>query len=229
MAFVKVFETTIAAVSTGDAVTSGANTSGCDFFIAIISSYTAGGTPTVSAEGGASANTWAYGTTRSSGVDSQVRVGYTTNYPANTHASAHTFTAGGGVASFSSVTVYGFSGVRSTSPLDQTDTGASGTQPGSQTPSEGNCLLVTGTSYAGSSSPAVTAPFSTPVGTNYSAAVNFGVSAAYEIQTSATARNPTWTLSGTSDSAVALVVFRAAAAAGGSDLRLGFNPAARLQ
>lgn len=117
-----------------------------------------------------------------------------------TVSNSMTFTVSG-TNIYAAITVLGFSGVHS-SPLDQSNTATGGFgqsfQPGSVTPSEDNEVLCTavyfnanhGTVTINSSftpSPAYTVAFSS--------GVNYGIAAAYQIQTTATTRNPTfsWT------------------------------------
>lgn len=127
---------------------------------------------------------------------------------------------------FPSIFAWAFSGSAS-SPLDSGSDNANslavpGTsiQPkssGTFTPSEDNCLFVTmagvadiyGTPYS------IDSPFSPP--SDQAGQVDaqaYGIAAAYEIQTTATARNPTWSWTGSHYGAASMAVFKAAAVAG---------------
>jgi hypothetical protein len=101
------------------------------------------------------------------------------------------------------------------------DTSASTTaSPGSLTPSEANCLVVSGMAY---NEDIETFTIPTPAGWTveeqrvFVGGTSFGVGIAYQIQTTATATNPAWTLSGGSaDMAVVMAVFKAAAGSSAS-------------
>lgn len=93
-----------------------------------------------------------------------------------------------------SIAALAFSG-STTSPADQTSS-ASATQPGSITPTVNNALVVTAAGDEDTVAETVDAPFSS----NLKAAItgtsnNCGLGLAYEIQTTPTPRNPTWSSS----------------------------------
>lgn len=132
----------------------------------------------------------------------------------------HTFTAAtssGGTPVYPSMEVFAFSGSHA-SPLDQ-QTGANGNginslATGSLTPSEANCLVVTGIGHDINSGGAVSVDgvFAGNALTEaYVGSTSLGSGMSYEIQTSATARNPTWSTTNNTGIAVALAVFKAAA------------------
>ncbi len=105
--------------------------------------------------------------------------------------------------SFPSIYAQCYSGGPSSGALDQTNTGiqATGTcQVGSITPSQANTLVVLGFSGA-PVSPVVSAPYTVTDTTNGGAAEGGG--AAYNIQTSATATNPSVTAGNPGDCAIA--------------------------
>lgn len=136
--------------------------------------------------------------------------------------SSHTFTVTG-TGIYPGFRAFAFSG-SAASPADQL-TGATGSgsslSPGSITPSEDNCLLITA-STVGNESPseAVNSPFSS---NSYVYTGGFGVGeplgVAYEIQTTATARNPTWSgaspYDGTRGRVATMMSLKAAAGGGG--------------
>ncbi len=105
--------------------------------------------------------------------------------------------------SFPSIYAQCYSGGPSSGALDQTNTGidVAGTcQVGSITPSQANTLVVVGFSGA-PVSPVVSAPYTVTDTTNGGAAEGGG--AAYNIQTSATATNPSVTAGNPGDCAIA--------------------------
>lgn len=204
---------TSAAVSgTNGGTTASCDTSGATLLIISASYYSGHGTLTISDSKG---NTWTAGgspLTERTGAGAIVqRVWFAINPIVGT---GHTFTFSGSLA-LSSAFGQAFSGTDTSSPFDQ-ESGASGNpssslSPGSITPSVDGCLLLAvGTIDA--SDP--TSTFSTFTGNVLADATGsyFGLGTAYEIQTTATARNPAW--SGASKSRIAsLNVFKPAAAA----------------
>lgn len=143
----------------------------------------------------------------------------------------HSVTATGAAGSRISVCVASFAGAHS-SPLDQFNGSgtifASSFQPGSITPSENNCLVV----FVGCHDDnAVDA--SVNIGTtidNLEGNNDISMLHAYEIQTTATARNPTYTTTHESIRVIAEIVSFKAAAAGGTavkDIIQGYIPHAR--
>ena len=93
---------------------------------------------------------------------------------------------------------------------------------GSITPSEDNCLIVSGfgTTYTSadetvSESMTITDRIATNGG------VNYGIGMAYKIQTTATAINPSWAWTGTFNGAAKVASFKAAAALSGGYFLIG--------
>jgi hypothetical protein len=132
-----------------------------------------------------------------------------------TTSATHTFTLGG--ASFgSSIAVIALSGTATASAFG-TPTTASGSavstlQPGSITPDQDGEALIT--AYAASDTvTSVSAPFSPVDGSQAATGNHLAIALAFELQTTATARNPTWTASGATDMAVFMVNVKPAAAA----------------
>jgi hypothetical protein len=125
--------------------------------------------------------------------------------------SGHTFTVSGSLDSFA---VAAFAGTAISSVVDAV-TGAGGSsstlQPGSLTPGADNELLIAVGAVYGVNVSSVDSPFSSNLVQNVAGGpVNEAVALAYEIQTTATARNPTWTFSGSQYPATILVAFKAA-------------------
>lgn len=95
------------------------------------------------------------------------------------------------------------------------ESGASGASPGSITPSVNNCLLVAGCSNSSGAATAVNSSF-TLSQAKAEAANTWAVAGAYQIQTTATARNPTFSGGGGTYFCTAQAVFRIDASGGGS-------------
>lgn len=107
-----------------------------------------------------------------------------------TTSASHTFTPQGSLPGFA---VAAFSGTLTSSSLDQTNSTASSTSPGSITPGVDNELIITG--EGGSASGTVTIDLGFTILEQYNGAggATYGAGIAYLIQTTATAVNPTWT------------------------------------
>lgn len=136
-------------------------------------------------------------------------------YVANSSVSSSmTFspTAGFGRAAFA-----GFSGVATSSPLDQTSAGGavSGTsiQPGSITPSQNDCLIASCFEWDNSDTASIDSSFTI---SNQGGSPNpIGAAFGYLIQTTAAAVNPTWSIASSALMASRQASFKAAAAAAG--------------
>lgn len=137
----------------------------------------------------------------------------------------HTF-ASNAASSFSCIAVAAFSGAAS-SPLDQQNgnTGGSGTTSlatQSVTPGDDNQLLVMGLGdFAPNGGSTAISVGTLLQSANINGGVSYGNAIAYEIQTTATTRNPSWSwLTGTGGStAAAIGTFKAAAAGGATPSR----------
>lgn len=161
----------------------------------------------------------ALGTTASAGGDPVVKGWYSQG---GSYTDNMTFsTVGSGT--FSGIVAMAFSGVKAT-PLDTESAGGNvntGTtvQPGTQTPSENNCILITGMGInANDGVPTIDGGFSVlSAGASYIAfgGSYYGTCVSYLIQTTAAAANPTWTNAATRKMATIMASFKAAAAGGG--------------
>lgn len=186
--------------------TTAIETFGADFFIAV------GGVPSPPSNpfSDSKSNTWVSCGVAGNGVAYFCR-------PSSVSSSGvadHTFTFNPGVGNPSMV-VLAFSGSVA-SPLDQFSYTAGSPQAGSITPSQANCLVVAFhfVQYTNTAA-SIDSPFG---GTEVNALGNgdtWECGAAYEIQTAATARNPTWTFADISGQQVGIVSFKAAAGGGG--------------
>lgn len=189
-----------------NATTSSINTTGADFIVIVASSYSAGpGTVTDS-----KSNTWTSLTASDATDSNRARIWYCV---APTVGSGHTFSVSG-VNVYASLSVTAWSGAASSSTFDVENGATSGNSTtlstGSVTPSNDNSLLVYGASYATTNNTS-----SVDVGTLQHAQAGvsgaaYGVGMGYQIQTSATARNPQFTFSGTVKPAARIAVFKAA-------------------
>jgi len=137
---------------------------------------------------------------------------------APTVGSGHTFTiAGTGV--YPTITAMGFSGVKTSSPFDAENgaTGANGTsrQPGSVTPAENGSLIIAGMAFNGAvTSPSVNSSMTLQENAPYLASNYMGALAAYYIQPTATAINPTFSWTTSVNNSSAICVFKPEPAAG---------------
>ncbi len=198
----------VAAGGSTNGVTSGAyDTTGAKFIVVAAITYALGGTTTVS---DSKSNTWTALTKYTTGTQPAVQFFYCAS---PTVGSGHTFTVSN-TGGFPSICVMAFSGVKLSSPFDSgQDAGnhGSGTSlaTGSVTPSRDNCLVVTVVGFDSSQSgPTVNSGFASPAPllSNYSAGVHMGGAMSYLIETTATAKNPTWTLN-SATIAAAVAVF----------------------
>jgi hypothetical protein len=201
---------TVKGTASDGGTTDAIDTTGADLIVVSVSYYAGfGGTPTVSDSKG---NTWA-GLTASTG-NTAARLFYCT--PAAV-GSGHTFTVGGG-GTFPAIAVQAFAGAHATAPYttqESRNSSASATsvQPGSLTPSEDGCVLVTAVSTdAGGSGWSVNESFAGPQVADYAFGASMGGGSAYKIQTTAAAQNPAWAWTGGSTPCSAVMaVFKAAA------------------
>lgn len=128
-------------------------------------------------------------------------------------------------ANFFGIVVHGFSGVKTTSPLDansnsNVQNGVSSIQPGSMTPTEDGEVVYTGivVHTSGNNPSSIDSGF-----TRASVAVsadNFGVGGAYKVQTSAGAENPTWSITPAADDPATVIFAYKAEPTGGAAIIL---------
>ncbi len=199
-----------AGAPSGDAVsatTAGIDTTGASLLI-ICGSFI-GTSATVSDSVGGNSNTWTPLTGTLTGGRSEQLF-----YCASpTVGSGHTFTVTG---SFPAICVVAFSNTAA-SPFDQESNNFGG-QPGSITPSEDNEVLVTGLGHSDATSQSIDQSF---IITDDIANGGFSVGAAmaYLIETTATAKNPTWTPS--NNGRVSMATFKAGTGGGGGTPPIG--------
>ena len=207
-AIAHVVSTTAGASAPGTTVTtSSVDTTGANLLVVAVSYYGSANDPTLSDSKG---NTWTGLTAReSNGTSPAVRLYWC---KPTSVGSGHTFTAAQ-AGSFPVVSMSAFSGA-ATSPYDQESgtavaTGSTSYQPGSITPSENNCVLVTGVATAGTSH-SVNSSFNATATDNL-ASNHIGGGIAYKIQTTAGAENPTWSWTTSTNRAAAMASFKASA------------------
>jgi hypothetical protein len=150
-------------------------------------------------------------------------------------SATHTFSVDEPTTAVLNIDVLAFSGSRST-PQQHENGAASGSAAtlatGSITPGEDNCLVVAGLVHNDPSSPLASVDGGFTIGTKVDAvaATSFGSQLAYLIQTTATAANPTWTVSPAMFMTVGIVDFTPALgpgpAMGGRFHRIVTRPAA---
>jgi hypothetical protein len=178
--------------SSSSVTTAGVNTTGANFIAVCIADATSGTALAVSLSDSKS-NSWTALTTyHPTGTSDRVAILYAQG--SLNVGTGHTFTWSG---SFPAIAVIAFSGVAS-SPHDQENgagaTSVSSLQPGSITPGVANELLLAcvGT-LSTQTALAINSPFTASNVLNAtSGTTNVGIGMAYQIQTTATAENPTW-------------------------------------
>ena len=197
--------------ATNSVTTTAMSTIGANLIVIAIGWYSVT-SPSISDNQG---NTWTALTTSNIAGDVGCKLYYCVNPTTN---ASHTFT-------FSPSAIYGglivaaFSGVKTTSPFDQqagnTGSGITGLAPGSVTPTEDNELVIFAAAKGGNTSTVNATTDGTMIG-NFAGvtAVTYALGMGYEIQTTATARNPTLSGSVSSVMAARIATFKAEPAAG---------------
>lgn len=130
-----------------------------------------------------------------------------------TVGAGHNFTVNNGGANYPSLTVLAFAGTGTVAFDAGKDAGNASASAASLatnplTPSEDNCLVVSGAAWDSNNGQGVTLLTLPAAASADRIAGRVGSGAAYEIQTTATARNPSWSWSGANTAAVALAVFK---------------------
>lgn len=196
----------IANGSTTSATTAGVNATGANFSVIGASWYNAGGLGsfTISDSNG---NTYTPLTQKIGNVVQYARLWYSQG---GTYGTGMTFTATGDVNCFPVVYGAAFSGVHA-SPFDSengnTTSSATSLACGSVTPSEDNCLIVAfGGLYTGTSI-SIDLGF-TALTKDYVAGTSLAAAGAYLIQTTAAAKNPTWSWTTAERAAAVIAVFK---------------------
>ena len=212
----------IDAAGAGPVTTGSIDTTGADFIViglAVDDGYN--DTPTDS-----KSNTWTQVANTYTNTNVRVRMWY--SVPTSV-GSAHTFTAPS--SPIGTIFVVAFSGVAQTTPEDQisgANAFASTLKPGSITPTEDNELIVSifGINSAGAPM-SIDAGFTETDEQEFDSGVSYGGAAAYLVQTTAAAADPTWTRTNTNGMAAIQVSFKAAAVASGPANLKTFNGLAK--
>ena len=188
MAIAHIVSTSAGGTASSTVTSSAVDTTGANLIVVAVSVF---GTNSVTVSDSKSNTPYTALTARTQATQS-LRMYY---FLAPSVGSGHTFTASG-TSIFPTISVSAFSGVATSSALDQesgTTSASGGTtfQPGSITPSQDNCLLVTGVCSSGNTH-SINGSFNA-TSTNEAAGQHVGGGIAYKIQTTAGAENPTWT------------------------------------
>jgi len=158
-------------------------------------------------------NTW---TQLTSYTQTNVRVRTWYSVPTSV-GSGHTFTSNG-ASFFGTILASAWSGVNATpTDLISGSNGFANTlQPGSITPSQNDCLILThvGINATGGTPISINGGFTELGEVDYGTGDHYGGCFAYLIQTTATASNPTWTRTGTNGMACTQHSWKAASASG---------------
>ena len=189
--------------------TSGIDTTGATLLIAAAAYFTGGNDPPTITDN--KSNTWNGLTAYATGSNSKVKIYY--SFPSSV-GSSHTITSDG---SFQSIGFMAFSGL--TPSFDAGKDSGNGTtsgnsiQPGSLTPSQDNCLLISAFEFGTNTNDisAIDSSFIAPINPEGAGSGSFRLALAYKIQTSASGENPTWSTGGSADQmSTALAVFKLA-------------------
>ncbi len=208
---------TSAGSADGNSVISSAiNTSGANLLLVIASNYSAINLQgTITDLVGGNSNTWHGLTIKDNGAVA-VRIWWSTP---TFVGSGHTFSITG-TTIFPTITVLALSG-STASPFDQ-ENGATVSaaqltiQPGSVTPSEDNEIVITGLAWLDAGGATINSGFTISDQTPTVGGQSISGGAAYLIQTTATAVNPTWTILTSSGGAAAVSASFKAGAGGGA-------------
>lgn len=204
--------TSISATPAGSSATTGsADTSGATLLVAVVVRESSSGAVTVSDSKG---NSWTALTEPSGGASGvRCRIYYCAS---PTVGSGHTFTAAAS-GLLGTILVLAFSGTSGT-PFDQ-ENGANSSgntatfQAGTITPSEDNGVVVAGVAVNnGITTDTIDESYTIQEKQAFNPGVAYGGAAAYKIQTTATATNPTWTLSGNRNVSAVIASFKSASA-----------------
>lgn len=189
-------------------------TTGCSMIVVVVTDYQAVSVGSVSDSRG---NTYALVRNANDGAVARVLIFV---YYGTNGGGSQTVTYTGGGTCYPSINVIVVSGsVASSSALDQQNgvgsSAVTSLSPGSVTPSEDNEIIITGVNFWTGTSPSVNSGFTITNTQAYSVGVSFGGGAAYKIQTTAAAVNPTWSWSTGSSSAALQATFKKASASTG--------------
>jgi hypothetical protein len=196
------------------ATTAAGDTSGANLLVVIAARWNSSGSAASASVLDSKGNTWTERTRYGGAGNATISIW---DCVPTSVGAGHTFTQHYiSAAIFPTIQVLAFSGALAT-PFDTgkdvgTSNASSATlQPGSVTPSEDNCVVITGACWNTNNFTSLS--LLTVGDTSDPVANRVGGGSGYEIQTTATARNPLWTVSGAADIAACSIVYRAAAVA----------------
>jgi hypothetical protein len=218
MAYALITSDSKAGTPTG-VTTDGVDTTGADLIVVNVGWYSNGGLNNTLAVSDSEGNTWTALTIRST-TNIACRLFYVYNPSVG---AGHTFTANDGANSpYPSIEMMAFSGAAA-APFDQQN-GATATATsiatGSITPTEDNELVVAGLAHENNSAGAVSINGGfTALKVAYVGGNSQGSGLARLIQTTATAANPTWSITTSAESAAVIASFKAASGGGGNRRR----------
>lgn len=191
--------------SSGGTSTITLNTTGADFLVAVVAAVRSIYFPSLSDNYG---NTWTKLIGEQAGTNETYAGLYYVQNP--TVGSDHVITLGSDA--YNTVDVLAFSGMATASVADQNNYATAGettsVPTGSITPSENGCLIIAGlgSSIAGNTAPTINDSFTVDYAASSNSSNYADIGAAYLVQATAAAIDPTWTL----------------ASAGGSTASVGF-------
>lgn len=201
--------------STGSGNSAAIDTSGSSLLVMVVSDYDVS---TASVPTDSKSNTWTSLTAQVAGGGGagRITIFYVTNPTVGT---GHTF-ASNGTNTFASIAVQAFSGASTSSPFDQqngnvTTTGFSPLTTGSITPSADNEVVCYGQGCVSIQTRSVSVGSITDQA-NLVGGSSFSIAAAYIVQTTAGAVNPSWSSADASQAAAAVIASFKVAGAGGA-------------
>lgn len=204
--------------------TSSCNTTGANLIIISTAAFGFSGACTPTDNKG---NTYSLPISVGSGNEALMKLAYAS--PATgtfTVGTGHTFSCGG--SGTPAMQVLAFSGAATGLPIDATNSnlssGATTLVPCSGspcvTPSANNELVVTSISYCVAETTTISAGYTRTNNVASVSGTNMGDAIAYQIQTTATAQTPTWTMSGSGCSSAAVIATFKSNSGGGSTKKL---------
>lgn len=197
---------TTGSCSGGDITTSSINTTGATLLVALAVTNSAATAPTDS-----NANSWVQVTAQTNAIFSQV---YYVKNP--TVGAGHTFSLSN-VQLCAGLAVVAFSGTDTAANVDQSasanNAGSSTIQAGSITPTVNDEVVVAAIAGNGSTF-SINGVYITTNLLNFVSGTAYAVGLAYSVQTTATATNPTWTLTGNTINHAHIASFKASAGGG---------------
>ena len=203
-----------ASTDANTATTSAIDTTGATLLVMAVGNFSSA--PTHSDSKG---NIWV--SAGSSGSNPLVTMWYVKN---PTVGAGHTFTCSS-TGNAPVIMVLAFSGTDTTADVDQTNSangsGVTSLATGSVTPSANNEVVVTMMAHNDSTAPTIDSGFTLADGIRNSVSLSYGGGSAYLIQTTATAENPTWSVTNSTNITTVIATFQAAAAGGSTSTGMG--------